>query len=57
MCVHGVTLVVKVALNPNTTNQHMYTALTYDVIKSYLTRVQDKKILNGYITLETSIVM
>ena len=34
-----------------------YSALTYDVIKSYLTRVRDKKIRNGYITLETSVVM
>ena len=28
----------------------MYSALTYDVIKSYLTRVWDKKIHNGYWT-------
>ena len=32
----------------------MSSALTYDVMKSYLTRVWDKKIRNGYITLETS---
>ena len=30
---------------------HRYSALTYDVIKSYLTRVRDKKICNGYITI------
>ena len=28
----------------------MYIALTYDVIKSYVTRVWGKKIRNGYIT-------
>ena len=27
----------------------MYSALTYDVMKSYLTRVGNKKICNGYI--------
>ena len=31
----------------------MRSALTYDVMKSYLTRVRDKKIRNGYVTLET----
>ena len=35
----------------------MYSALTYDVMKSNLTRVRDKKIRNGYITLETKVVM
>ena len=35
----------------------MYSALTYDVMKSYLTRVRDKKNRNGYITLETRDVM
>ena len=35
----------------------MYSVLTYDVIKSYLTRVRDKKIRNGCITLETRVVM
>ena len=35
---------------------HMYSASTYDVTKSYLTRVRDKKIRNGYITFETRIV-
>ena len=30
----------------------MYSDLTYDVMKSYLTRVWDKKIRNGNITLE-----
>ena len=30
---------------------HRYSALTYDVMKSYLTRVRDKEIRNGYITL------
>ena len=34
-----------------------YSALTYDVMKSYLTRVRDKKIRNGYITLNTRVVM
>ena len=29
----------------------------YDVMKSYLTRVQDNKIRNGYITWETMVVM
>ena len=33
----------------------MYSALTYDVMKSYLT--SDKKIRYGYITLETRVVM
>ena len=33
---------------------HRYSDLTYDVMKSYLTRVRDKKIRNDYITLETS---
>ena len=28
-----------------------------DVMKSYLTRVRDKKIHNGYITWETRVVM
>ena len=32
---------------------HRYSALTYDVMKSYLTPVRDKKIPNGCITLET----
>ena len=36
---------------------HRYSALTYDVIKSYLTRVWDKEIRNGYITLKTGVVM
>ena len=35
----------------------MYSAFTYDVMKSYLTRVLDNKIRNGYITLETRVVM
>ena len=35
---------------------HMYSALTYDVIKSYFTRVRDKKIRNGYITMETGLL-
>ena len=35
----------------------MYSASTYDVLKAYLTCVWDKKILNGYITLEIKIVM
>ena len=36
---------------------HKYSALTYDVMKSYITRVRDKEIRNGYITLETRVVM
>ena len=36
---------------------HRYSVLTYDVMKSYLTRVRDKKIRNGKITLETRVVM
>ena len=36
---------------------HMYDTLTYDVMKSYLTRVWDKKIRNGYNTLETRVAM
>ena len=36
---------------------HMYSALTYDIMKCYLTRVRDTKIRNGYITLETRVVM
>ena len=35
----------------------MYSTLTYDVITSYLTRVREKKIRNGYMTLETRVVM
>ena len=35
----------------------MYSALAYDVMKSYLTGVQDMKFCNGYITLETRVVM
>ena len=35
----------------------MYSTLTYDVMKSYLTRVWDKKIRNRYIALETGVVM
>ena len=35
----------------------MYSALTYDVTKSYLPCMWDKKIRNGYITLETRDVM
>ena len=35
----------------------MHNALTYEVMKSYLTRAQAKKIRNGYITLETRVVM
>ena len=35
----------------------MYSALAYYVMKSYLTRVLDEKIRNGYITLDTSVVM
>ena len=35
----------------------MYSALTYDVMKSYLRRVRDKNIRNGYTTLETRVVM
>ena len=34
----------------------MYSALTYDVKAPYLTCVGDKKIRNGYITLETRVV-
>ena len=35
----------------------MYSALTYDVVKSYdLIRVWDKQIRNGYITLETNVI-
>ena len=33
----------------------MYSASTYDVMKSYRTRVRDKKIRNSYITLETRV--
>ena len=33
----------------------MYSALTYDVIKYYLTHVRDKKIRNRYITMETRV--
>ena len=36
---------------------HRYSDLTYDVMKSYLTCVRDKKIRNGCITLETRVVM
>ena len=36
---------------------HRYRALTYDVMKSYLTCVCDKKIRNGCITSETMVVM
>ena len=36
---------------------HMYRALTYDIMKFYLTRVRDKKIRNGYKKLETRFVM
>ena len=36
---------------------HRYSALTYDVMKSYLIHDRDKKIRNGYITLETTFVM
>ena len=36
---------------------HRYSALTCDVMKSYLTRVRDKKIRNGCITSETRVVM
>ena len=35
----------------------MYSALTYDLMKSYRTRVRDKKIRNGYIELETWVIM
>ena len=35
----------------------MYSALTYDVMKSYLTRIWEKKIRKGYIILETRFVM
>ena len=37
--------------------KNRYSALTYDVMKSYPTRVRDKKIRNGCITLETTVVM
>ena len=30
----------------------MYSALKYDVMKAYFKRVSDRKIHNGYITLE-----
>ena len=36
---------------------HRYSALTFDVIQSYLASVQDKKICNDYITLEIRVVM
>ena len=36
---------------------HRYSALTYDVMKSKLTSVRDKKIRNGCITLETRVIM
>ena len=36
--------------------KHMKSAI-YDVMKSYLTRVWDKKILDDYITRETGVVM
>ena len=36
--------------------KRMYSAI-YDVMRSYLTRVRDKKIRNGHITLETRVVM
>ena len=36
--------------------KHTYSAI-YIVKKSYLTRVRDKKIRNGYITWETRVVM
>ena len=36
---------------------HRYSASTYVVIKSYLKRVWDKKIRNGYIKMETRAVM
>ena len=36
--------------------KHMYSALTYDIMKTYLTRVRDKKICNNYIALETSVL-
>ena len=35
----------------------LYSAPSYDVMKSYLTRVWDKKIRNGYTTLEMNVVM
>ena len=35
----------------------MYGASSYDLMKFYLTRVWDKKLHKGYITLETRIVM
>ena len=34
----------------------MYSGLTYDVMKSYLTFVWDKKICNGYIAYVINIV-
>ena len=34
----------------------MYSALIYDVMKSYLTRALDKKIRNGCITLEKRVL-
>ena len=36
---------------------HMHSTSTYDVTKSYLTRVFDEKIRKGYITMETRVVM
>ena len=36
---------------------HRCSALTFGVIKSYLTHMWDKTIRNGYITLETRVVM
>ena len=36
---------------------NMKKASTFGVMKSYLTRVWDKKIRNAYMTLETRIVM
>ena len=36
--------------------KHTYSAIN-DVMESYLTRVRDKKIRNGYITWETRVVM
>ena len=36
---------------------YMYSALPYDIMKSYLTHVLDRKIRNGYITMETRVVM
>ena len=35
----------------------MYSALTYDVMESYRTRLWGKKIRTGFITLETRVVM